>query len=166
MVRYYNKQSDNILRPRFFSFSRETNCTKVNIVILPPMVSVLCFVSSSKSSAVASSGSNHIKTPSIPWTKVDTTGGHTTTKRVSDNCSGATHPILRSKTQSINSQQIFGRKEKEKLKMRIIALCFTVVGLLLLLPTLCTLHYVIFEEVGQVTTSVSYLHVTLPHYPD
>ena len=46
------------------------------------------------------------------------------------------------------------------------ALCFTVVGLLLLLPTLCTLHYVIFEEVGQVTTSVSYLHVTLPHYPD
>ena len=22
------------------------------------------------------------------------------------------------------------------------------------------------EEVGQVTTSVSYLHVTLPHYPD
>ena len=46
--------------------------------------------------------------------------------------------------------------------MRTIALCFTIVGLLLLLPTLCTLHYVVFEEVGQVATSVSYLHITLP----
>ena len=46
--------------------------------------------------------------------------------------------------------------------MRTAALCFTIVGLLLLLPTLCTLHYVVFEEVGQVVTSVSYLHVTLP----
>ena len=46
--------------------------------------------------------------------------------------------------------------------MRTIALCSTIVGLLLLLPTLCTLHYVVFEEVGQVATSVSYLHITLP----
>ena len=36
--------------------------------------------------------------------------------------------------------------------MRTAALCFTIVGLLLLLPTLCTLHYVVFEEVGQVVT--------------
>ena len=45
--------------------------------------------------------------------------------------------------------------------MRTIALCFTIVGLLLFLPTLCTLQYVVFEEVGQVATSVSYLHITL-----
>ena len=46
--------------------------------------------------------------------------------------------------------------------MRIIASYFTIVGLLLFLSALCTLHYVVFEEVGQVATSVSYLHITLP----
>ena len=46
--------------------------------------------------------------------------------------------------------------------MRIIASYFTIVGLLLFLSTLCTSHYVVFEEVGQVATSVSYLHITLP----
>ena len=46
--------------------------------------------------------------------------------------------------------------------MRIIASYFTIVGLLLFLSALCTSHYVVFEEVGQVATSVSYLHITLP----
>ena len=39
---------------------------------------------------------------------------------------------------------------------------FFVIGTVFLSFKLCSSHYIVFEDVGQVATSLTYLHVTIP----
>ena len=49
-----------------------------------------------------------------------------------------------------------------KMKLFNVIAVFFAIGAVFLSFNLCSSHYIVFEDVGQVATSLTYLHVTIP----